>query len=259
MLPVAHVDPQRSGAAIANPPAFSGTPSATSAFTRVVPRNVPATAASTSPATGIGLLDSLRLRCMQQGAPATIDECLRIAPKQRSDMHRAVLLQRLTLALSDDRRIDSPAGPVNLRADACDTYRLAAPSLPPRYADYQTALTRLHQAILACKVVLPGSYGFLQQSIACESVLRTAVNADQVRCALSGWLNWQWAALAAYPADPQLHALAGQDPLRPTYLAYALDEDSALCADVRLALLSEPRPPSPARDPVPGSTAQRDQ
>lgn len=230
-----------------------------SAFAQVEPRNAPASAASTGPAGSISLFYELRLRCMQRGAPATIDRCLQITSQQPCATHRAVLLQRLTLALADDRRIDSPAGPVNLRADACDTYRLAVPSQPPSYAGYQTALIRLHEAVRACKVVMPGTYGFLQQSIACESALRTAVNADQVRRALSGWLNWQWAALAAYASDPNLRALVGDTPLRPTHLAYALDDESALCPDVRVALLTAPAPAAAAGDPAPGSTPQRDQ
>lgn len=230
-----------------------------SAFAQVEPRNAPASTASTGPAGSSSLLDSLRLRCMQRGAPATIDRCLQITSQQPCATHRALLLQRLTLALADDRRIDSPAGPVNPRADACNTYRLAALPEPPSYAGYQTALTRLHEAVRACKVVLPGTYGFLQRSIACESALRTAVNADQVRRALSGWLNWQWGALAAYTSDPNLRALVGHTPLRPTHLAYALDDDSALCTEVRLALLAAPAPPAAAGDPAPGSTPQRDQ
>lgn len=192
------------------------------------------------------LPDVLRYQCLSRGAPATIEHCLERVPRL-TPQEQAVMLQRLTLALSDDHRPGSPCGPVDLRADACDTYCLAAAQMPPSYRDYRNALPKLHDAVVACGIVQPGTYGFLRQSAACQSALAAAVTAAEVRSALSGWLNWQWAAPAAFATDPKLRARAGDDPLQPTRIAFALDQDSLLGMDVMLELRA-------AR-----SAAQRDQ
>lgn len=239
----------RSPSAPSAAPHQPATTPARSTFEAVAPRNAPATArpaATTVPDTfnptladgfreRSALPDVLRYQCLSRGAPATIDHCLERAPRLTLE-HRAVMLQRLTLALSDDRRPGSPCGPVDLRADACDTYCLTVPQVPPSYRDYQIALPKLHDAVLACGIVQPGTYGFLRQSAACRSALAAAVTAAEIRSALSGWLNWQWAAPAAYATDPQLRARTGDEHLQPTRIAFALDQDSLLSMDVMLEL-----------------------
>lgn len=248
-------------------PVLPTTAPARSAFEAVVPRNAPgssAPAATVVPSVlnlslaesirrGIALPDVLRLQCLRHGAPATIDHCLQRAPRLPPE-HRAMMLQRLTLALADDRRPGSPCGPVDPQADACDTYCLAAARMPPSYRDYQVALPKLHDAIVGCRIVRPGTYGFLRQSVACQSALAVAINAAEVRTALSGWLNWQWAAPSAFATDPQLRARADGDPLQPTRIAFALDQDSVLAMDIMLELRSETGSPA-ARSGSPAGSA----
>ena len=171
--------------------------------------------------------------------------------------HRAVLLQRLCLALADDRRSESPVNALcDARSDAVLSYQLRQPAVPAAYADYRTALTALYMAISEEGIVLPGIYGFLQQSTACAAALATARTADSIRQALSEWVQWQWAAIAAFERGPLMRSRPDELPTQAVRLDYALDEPTAINAAVLAAL--EP-PAATAASTPPSSTPQCDQ
>ena len=226
---------------------------APSAFVRVVPRNRMGSAPVRLPAPikvvtaqPSDLLPLLRLRCAQEGVPAVVADCVQRAQRVPK-IQRALLLQRLTLALADDTRAVSPSVvSADLRDDACGTYRLSPPPLRASYAEYQHALNSLYLAIGRCGIVLAGTYGFIQQSVACAAALRTATSPEQTRRALSGWLNWQWSAVAAFGRDPLLRGQPGLDPLGAVVAGYALEAPSLHRDAVRAALQDVV-----ARQPVP--------
>lgn len=262
MLPVSHADPQRAVAGTAMPAAPDRSTGA-SAFARVIPRNqfaapcVPAPVAVPPASTGTSdLLASLRHRCATDGAPATITRCLRDAAAMQP-VHRAVLLQRLSLALADDRR---PGSPVNVlcdaRSDAVLSYLLQEPEVPPAYETYHASLAALYMVVSESGGALPGVYGFLQQSTACAAVLATARTANAIRQALSGWLQWQWSAVAAFERDPLMRSQPGDLRMAAVHNGYALNEPTAINAAVLAAL--EPPVASAATTPS-ASAAQRDQ
>lgn len=196
---------------------------------------LPAAAATPSAAlhTPSPLLTMLRERVMHDGAPMALTYCLSRASRQ-TEVGRAVLFRSLTLALSQDTALQ--------RADAAVTYRGQAAASTLDHAAYRTAMTSLHHAVAACGVVLPGTYGFLQQSALCAARYDDAAQDEGRRAAISGWLNWQWAAVPAATTDPLMCTPGPGMGYRAVSIAYALDEAPAGLAILR-ALAAESTPP----------------
>lgn len=193
------------------------------------------------------LLATLRTDCAEKGIPATVALWLPRAsafpPEQR-----AVLLQRLILALPDDCTLASPqhalpgaAGASEVAREVADAVYRGDPYLkaPAHYPEYRQALTCISDAIAGCGCVMPGSYGFIRQSRAARQMLVGNLGAERLRTILCGWINWQWAALSAVHADPLMMDAAGPDRARPLCLAYALDDPSRDASQIRMLLSRE--------------------
>lgn len=249
---------------------------APSAFARMIPCNAPALppvatpvhATISEPQPSMSLME-LRRRCASEGIPAVVEDCLRVTLVKDGlgvaaplpPRTRAVLLQQLFLSLADDRTKGSPIG-VDPRADACRSYQLdqtelppigprprgddcrayqAGQEIPPNFLPYHKALLDLSTALATHKDVLPGTYGFLQQSARCKDKLESAETAEDVRSALSGWMNWQWSALPAFDVDPLMRARSGDGALAAVSVAYGLDNNTRDGANILAALHSQLR------------------
>ena len=127
-------------------------------------------------------------------------------------------LRSLSFVLHDDARLD--------QADAASTYGLVDGMPAMDLQAYRTAMGALHEAICRCHHALPGTQGFLQQSMQCASRYDQALDVHTQRQAINGWLHWQWAALAAFRCDPLLHGTqdAGH---RAVCVAYGLEDSPA--------------------------------
>ncbi|GAB3047320.1 hypothetical protein GCM10027214_06580 [Stenotrophomonas tumulicola] len=184
----------------------------------------PLAAAPAAASAPVSLLDGMRRRVAQNGVPRTVALCLR-AKSAHSTLQHAILCQRLTLALADDRTPSSPLHPLaTAQSDACHVYRGIRPLTPAAFLTYHDALRQLRRGIAEAGTTLAGTYGFMQQSAACERALQRARSPEDTRAALSAWLNWQWSALPAMQVDPLMRAPQGEEPFGPLRCAYALDE-----------------------------------
>lgn len=163
------------------------------------------------------LHQTLSLHMQRHGAPETISFCLAKGSRLAS-AERAVMLRSLSFVLQDDALLD--------QVDAASTYGLVGGMPAMDLQAYRTAMGALHEAICQCHHTLPGTYGFLQQSVQCASRYDQARDIYTQRQAINGWLHWQWAALAAFRCDPLLHATedAGH---RAVCMAYGLEDSPA--------------------------------
>lgn len=163
------------------------------------------------------LHQTLSLHMQRHGAPETISFCLARGSRLAS-AERAVMLRSLSFVLHDDARLD--------QADAASTYGLVDGLPAIDLQAYRTAMGALHEAICQCHHALPGTQGFLQQSMQCASRYDQALDVHTQRQAINGWLHWQWAALAAFRCDPLLHGTqdAGH---RAVCVAYGLEDSPA--------------------------------
>jgi len=190
------------------------------------------------------LLTTMRSDCSGKGIPATVALWLpRTSAFSREQ--RAVVLQRLFLALPDDCTLASPqhalpsaAGASDVACAAADAVYRGCPDMaaPSYFAHYEQALASIADAITACGCIMPGAYGFIRQSHAARQLLAGNIGAQHRRTILCGWINWQWAALSAIHVDPLMMDAAGPDRTRPLCLAYALDEPSRDASQIRMFL-----------------------
>ncbi len=159
------------------------------------------------------LQQTLSQHMQRHGAPETISFCLAkgslLAPAER-----AVMLCCLTWVLQEESTL--------VQADAMRSYGVVDRAPAVDLHAYRTALGALHEAICECYHTLPGTYGFVQQSVQCASRYDQARDAATRREAINGWLHWQWAALAAVRCDPLMHPTA-EAGHRALCVAYALE------------------------------------
>lgn len=173
--------------------------------------------------TGNDLLGALRRRCSIHGAPRLIEAVLQFADSLPPPQ-AGVLLRTVTLVLADDHRLCRTLTAQRQEGGGPPPDAPAA-VLPPLLQEYVTALGDLLKAVAANGMVTDGTYGFSTYVAHCLHRIATAPALHVAETVLNDALHWQRGArLAIGGTDLNMVPRAGDDPLAPVILAFALRE-----------------------------------